>query len=204
MTVADIDTYDWEGHWKEGTTNWDAGKPSPALVELFENEETRSLIPDHGKALVPGCGSGYDVVFLANEKRHVTGIDLSPSCVESLLKNHPDAAKHNYQFLCADFFEFDVPDGGYDLAYDYTFLCALPPVLRPDWAKRYSEIIKKGGVFVTLMYPIDNHEGGPPYAVSEQVYKDLLSAHFDLIFIKDAKGHEPRLGREKIAIWKRK
>lgn len=57
----------------------------------------------------------------------------------------------------------------YFIFFLFRFLCALPPVLRPDWAKRYSEIIKKGGVFVTLMYPIDNHEGGPPYAVSEQV-----------------------------------
>lgn len=44
--------------WKDGFTLWDAGKPSPALVALFENDETRSLIPEHGQGLVPGCGSG--------------------------------------------------------------------------------------------------------------------------------------------------
>jgi hypothetical protein len=44
--------------WKDGYTMWDAGKPSPALVALFENDETRSLIPEHGQGLVPGCGSG--------------------------------------------------------------------------------------------------------------------------------------------------
>lgn len=69
LYLAGIDTHDWEGHWKEGKTSWDAGKPSPALVELLENEETRSLIPDHGKALVPGCGSG-NFFFFSFNRRH--------------------------------------------------------------------------------------------------------------------------------------
>ncbi|KAI9363680.1 S-adenosyl-L-methionine-dependent methyltransferase [Pilaira anomala] len=160
---------DWDGMWRNGQTLWDAGKPSPALTDLFEHDETRSLIPEHGQGLVPGCGSGYDVVFLANEKRHVTGIDLSKTCVDLLIKNHPNATADNYDFMCADFYNFDIPKGGYDLAYDYTFLCAMPLNLRPDWAKRYSEIIKKDGVLITLMFPIDGHEGGPPFAVDEQL-----------------------------------
>jgi hypothetical protein len=56
---------DWEGLWQEGRTRWDAGKPSPALVKLFDDEETRSLIPEHGQGLVPGCGSGN---FICTEK----------------------------------------------------------------------------------------------------------------------------------------
>lgn len=185
--------------WETGDTAWDAGKPSPALVDLFDNPDTCSLIPKHGQALVPGCGLGYDVVFLANENRHVTGMDLSPTCVDLLHKNHPNATDHNYQFICADFFKFDVPNEGYDLAYDYTFLCALPPDFRPAWAARYAQIIKKDGVLITLMFPIDTHECGPPFALNESLYKDLLSSNFDLLFIKDAQGHPSRIGKEKIA-----
>ncbi|KAI8066017.1 S-adenosyl-L-methionine-dependent methyltransferase [Thamnidium elegans] len=202
--MSQEESTDWEKRWQEGNTQWDAGKPSPALTALFENEETRSLIPEHGQGLVPGCGSGYDVVFLANEKRHVTGMDLSKTCVDLLVKNYPNATANNYDFMCADFYKFDAPNGGYDLAYDYTFLCAMPLNLRPNWASRYSEIIKKDGVLITLMYPIDEHEGGPPFAVNEQLYKDLLSSNFDLLYIKDAEGHPSRIGKEKIAIWKRK
>jgi hypothetical protein len=49
---------DWEAKWEQGNTHWDKGKPSPALVSLFENGETKPLIPERGHALVPGCGSG--------------------------------------------------------------------------------------------------------------------------------------------------
>lgn len=50
-----------------------------------------------------------------------------------------------------------------------SFLCAMEPRLRPAWAARFSEIIKKDGVLITLMFPLDDHEGGPPFALSEQV-----------------------------------
>ncbi|KAI8883998.1 S-adenosyl-L-methionine-dependent methyltransferase [Backusella circina FSU 941] len=160
---------DWEGKWQQGNTQWDKGVPSPALISLFENAEAKSLIPESGQALVPGCGSGYDVVFLANKSRHVTGLDMSKTCIEKQLKNHPNAEADNYEFMCDDFYKFKIPTDGYDLAYDYTFLCAMPPGLRLDLASRYAEIIKKDGVLITLIFPIADHEGGPPYAVSEQL-----------------------------------
>lgn len=46
------------------------------------------------------------------------------------------------------------------------FLCAMEPRLRPDWAARYANIINKDGVLITLMFPLDDHEGGPPFALS--------------------------------------
>lgn len=51
-----------------------------------------------------------------------------------------------------------------------SFLCALPPVMRPEWAARYRDIMKKkDGVLITLIYPIGDHEDGPPFAVNEQL-----------------------------------
>ncbi|KAI8969336.1 S-adenosyl-L-methionine-dependent methyltransferase [Mycotypha africana] len=194
---------DWEEKWQQGNTLWDHGESSPALTALFKNEETKKLIPESGLGLVPGCGSGYDVVFLATKDRHVTGLDFSQTCVKKLHEAHPNAAEKNYDFRCADFFNFEIPVEKYSLAYDYTFLCALEPYLRPAWARRYSEIIAKDGILITLMFPIDDHEGGPPFAVNEQLYRDLLSDHFELLYIKDAVGHASRLGKEKIAIWKK-
>ncbi|KAI9470673.1 MAG: S-adenosyl-L-methionine-dependent methyltransferase [Benjaminiella poitrasii] len=160
---------DWDDKWQTGNTQWDAGKPSPALVSLLENEETKALIPEKGQGLVPGCGSGYDVVFLATKDRHMTGMDISQTCVDKLNKEHPDAKTNNYGFTCANFYEFDAPKEGYNLAYDYTFLCAMEPYMRPTWAKRYSEIIAKDGILITLMFPLDEHEGGPPFALSEEM-----------------------------------
>ncbi|CAG8783435.1 3251_t:CDS:2, partial [Acaulospora colombiana] len=70
-------------------------------------------------------------------------------------------------FQADDFFSFEVPEGKFQLVYDYTFLCALPPTLRQEWSKRMSEIISAGGILIALMFPISDHTDGPPYALSE-------------------------------------
>ncbi|CAO3598223.1 unnamed protein product [Absidia cylindrospora] len=177
---------------------------SPALLKLMQDEDTKDLLPLEGVGIVPGCGGGYDVQSLATSRRHMIGLDISKTAVDRCNKTHPDASASNYEFVLGDFFKYPPPAGGYDLGFDYTMLCALPPVLRQDWAARYAEIIKPGGVLICLMFPLVEKEGGPPYAVTVQLYDDLLLSNFDLIHLKDAVGHESRLGKEKISVWKRK
>lgn len=49
----------WESLWRDGITPWDLGGPTEALIaELSE----RALRPR--MTLIPGCGSGYDLVSL--------------------------------------------------------------------------------------------------------------------------------------------
>ncbi|RWV83663.1 hypothetical protein GW17_00054700 [Ensete ventricosum] len=67
----------WEKCWEEGLTPWDLGKATPAVLQLVE---TGSL--PRGRVLVPGCGSGYDVVAIAGPERYVVGLDISTSAVE--------------------------------------------------------------------------------------------------------------------------
>lgn len=54
-----------------------------------------------------------------------------------------------------DYFNFNLgKDDKFSLAYDYTFLCALPIELRTSWGERYAELVRPGGCLVALMYPI--------------------------------------------------
>ena len=56
------------------------------------------------------------------------------------------------------------------------FLCALPPEQREDWARGWARLIATGGELVTMMFPVDpEKEGGPPYAVSPELYTELLT-----------------------------
>jgi Thiopurine S-methyltransferase (TPMT) len=49
-----------------------SGRSSPALLKLLQENK----IPE-GRALVPGCGRGYDVVTLASQSRKALGVPLS-------------------------------------------------------------------------------------------------------------------------------
>lgn len=60
----------------------------------------------------------------------------------------------------------------YDLIYDYTFFCALPPVLRHRWAASVQRLLKPGGHLVCVEFPLTKpiDAGGPPWALRENIY----------------------------------
>ena len=63
--------------------------------------------------------------------------------------------------MCGDFFEFSPTEGRFDVVFDYTFLCAMPPSLREKWAQKMSKLVKTNtGRLVTLIFPIGDFKGG--------------------------------------------
>ena len=90
------------------------------------------------KALVPGCGRGYDVLLLASFGYDAVGVEASEAAVKAAKEEHKKAeekvlypakdeklGKGSVEFVVGDFFD----DGwvkavqaekGFDLIYDYT------------------------------------------------------------------------------------
>ncbi|KAK6138704.1 hypothetical protein DH2020_027566 [Rehmannia glutinosa] len=197
---SDSSTNGWDKCWEEGLTPWDLGSPTPVLVHLHN---TGSL--PKGRALVPGCGSGHDVVAIACAERHVVGLDISDNAIKKateLSSGSPNA--EHFTFLKTDFFTW-CPDELFDLIVDYTVFLCLQPELRSMWARKISDLLKPDGELIALMYPIDNHEGGPPYKVSIADYEEVLHpVGFKATYIVDNElAIAPRMGREKLGRWKR-
>lgn len=102
--------------------------------------------------------------------------------------------------------------GAASLAYDYTFLCAIPPSLRSSWAETYTRLVRKHGVLIALVFPIhgDRH-GGPPFSISPDLVRELLGAQKgedgkeawqELAELKP-KGEGTRPDVERIMVWRR-
>ncbi|XP_040381548.1 probable thiol methyltransferase 2 isoform X2 [Oryza brachyantha] len=141
----------WEKSWEAGVTPWDLGKPTPIIEHLVKS----GTLPK-GRALVPGCGTGYDVVALASPERFVVGLDVSSTAVEKAKQWSSALPNADYfTFLADDFFEWK-PSERFDLIFDYTFFCALHPSLRLAWAETVSRLLKPDGELITLIYLIDN------------------------------------------------
>ncbi|EPS63916.1 hypothetical protein M569_10868, partial [Genlisea aurea] len=171
----------WDRCWEEGLTPWDLGSPTPLLLQLHN---TGSL--PTGRALVPGCGSGYDVEAIACPERHAIGLEISDSAIKKAKELH-SLSRHaaHFDFIKADFFSWS-PTELFDLIFDYTFFCAIRPESRSLWGVKMSELLKPGGELITLIYPIDEHEGGPPYKVSVADYEEVLHpVGFQARFIGD-------------------
>ena len=171
----------WAEMWNRGLSVGDAfdkGCPSPLLVKYIDE----GRIPT-GKALVPGCGRGYDVFALASKERYAIGLELSEVAAESALKYHQELAlpsdkMENAEIQTQNF--FDVPSSyfqDFDFVYDYTFLCALDPSIRTEWAQQMHKVLKPGGILLTLIFHINPERPitqGPPFRVSLEVVEELL------------------------------
>ncbi|KAF2925255.1 hypothetical protein DAI22_06g038550 [Oryza sativa Japonica Group] len=137
----------WEKSWEAAVTPWDLGKPTPIIEHLVKS----GTLPK-GRALVPGCGTGYDVVALASPERFVVGLDISSTAVEKAKQWSSSLPNADcFTFLADDFFKWK-PSEQFDLIFDYTFFCALDPSLRLAWAETVSGLLKPHGELITLIY----------------------------------------------------
>ena len=171
----------WNTIWAKGVKpreSFDTGCPSPALIQLIDQGE----IPN-GRALVPGCGRGYDVVALASGLRYTIGVEMSEMAVtaamahiHSLPVEHKPAS-NNFQIKRESFFHLsEAEDDKFDFIYDHTFMCALNPSIREDWAKKMAALLKDGGELLTIIFPIrEKRTKVPPYRVSMELYRELLT-----------------------------
>ncbi|KAH8113360.1 S-adenosyl-L-methionine-dependent methyltransferase [Phellopilus nigrolimitatus] len=200
----------WDKAWQENLTPWDHGEIQPSLAEALQLPVLNLL--SNGKALVPGCGRGYDVAFIASKLNYdVLGLDLSPSAIDAanayVEKLIPIATPGNVNFLATDFFAFKLAESdGFDLIFDHTFFCAIPPSLRSDWGRQMSNLARPGGFLITLVYPMDGpREDGPPFSVSVENYADALGHQWNMAINKIPFESSPsHKGRERLVVWQRK
>lgn len=139
---APFDTHPsrWEKLWEKGVLlPWDRGVPSPALVDtLNDKKDLLGNARSDGqrkKALVPGCGRGYDVLLLASHGYDAIGLDISESAIKEckvLAEKEGPTYLHGatdpgtYQFIVGDFFSDNwlksvgADESRFDFVYDYT------------------------------------------------------------------------------------
>lgn len=189
----------WSKLWESGDfLPWDRGEPSPALVDLLnEKEDLIGQVTTGGrrkKALVPGCGRGYDVLLLASKGYDAVGLEISDSAVNQCRKlweqegsNYFKASPNHgsCEFVLGDFFKDDwvssaaSSQGSFDLIYDYTFFCALPPEARPRWASRTSQLLSRSSEARLICLEFPTHKppntGGPPFGLMPETYVAHLS-----------------------------
>ncbi|KAK8844828.1 hypothetical protein IAR55_006678 [Kwoniella newhampshirensis] len=204
----------WEERWQQGRTGWDQSSSHPLLVSFLQSEKAGKLgVPTKGRALVPGCGMGYDVHLFAQRGLETIGVDLAPTCVQAAKKwlaSQP-STKGKSEIIVADFFEYD-PEEKFDLIFDYTFLCALPPDSRTAWSRQLVRLSKPDSptTLITLMYPLppQSQSVGPPWPLTEEIYHELLAEDWNLVWAEDVPPDMMRTtgakGGEKLGVWTRR
>jgi len=170
----------WDERYAAGKTPWDYGGVPPQLRHYL------AARPNGGRALVPGCGSGHEIAAFHAAGYDVTAIDFAPAAVERARANL--GPRLGERVLLGDFFTHDFAAAPFDVIYERTFLCALPPDLRAPYAARMRQLLASGGALIGLFY-LGEEMDGPPYALHAADEAQLFPPHLQRV--QDQPAAEP-------------
>ena len=185
----------WDLRYGAQFAPWDAGKV-PAQLRAFVASATAPR-----RVLVPGCGSAWDVRFLAESGWDVLGIDFSTEALEAA---RPVLGPHAGRVRLADFFA-PIAEAPFDVVYERAFLCALPRRLWRDWGTRVAGLVRPGGELAGFFY-FDTGERGPPFPLDSG---DELARLLEPAFERREDAPVPDSisvfeGKERWQVWRRK
>lgn len=157
----------WNAKYEEQNTPWDLGEVSDAVRLLAER-----YFPPQGRVLVPGCGRGHEVIWLAERGYRVTAVDFADEAIRhlreqaSLHRVHPDILHDDIFLLPAQL------NSRFDVLLEQTCFCAIDPSLRDEYERLAHRVLKPGGQLLGVFMEVEGVEG-PPYSTP----LDLVRSH---------------------------
>lgn len=188
---------EWEKRYQRGDMPWEKGEPSPGLVDFLAARRRLRK----GRVLVPGCGTGHDVLAWAKAGFQTVGFDLAPSAVQ-LATERSRKAGLDAQFKQGDFLK-DKPRRRFDWLFEHTLYCAIDPGDREAYARAVRRWLKPGGQFLAVHYLIPDRDG-PPFGTTRDEVVARFSPHFTLIDAWVPRSYPNRTGLELMFWWKMK
>ena len=189
---------DWEALYQANNTFWDHGVASPGLIDYLASNP--ALKP--GEALVPGCGRGHDARALAKASWSVTGLDLAPSSVP-MAERLADEEGLTINYRIGNFLS-DEPPQPFDLVFEHTLFCAIPPTRRSEYVQALLHWLKPGGIYLAVNYMITDDKDEPPFSTTTAELDAHFGEQFELLRRWTPRSYESREGKELMNEWKMK
>ena len=157
---------------------WDTGIPAPEVVRFIAGKTP-------GNAIDIGCGTGTNLLYLAQQKWQVTGIDYAALAIDKARRKLVDYPK---TLLVADvtkLSELALP-GPYDLALDMGCFHSLSGIDRWMYVKGVEKWVKSNGVLLVFAFQPSEYSDvrGIPRADMTIYFKN----NFELINYEQGQG----------------
>ncbi len=170
---------DWNERYNNDDKPWDKGIGTPVLEELVK------IAPQYFRpntnALVPGCGVGHDVAMLHNAGIEAKGLDISETALKLAKEAYPELGD---VWLMDDLFKMDHARSTYDLVWEHTCYCAIPPGMREDYAESVFDLLKENAYFAGVFFTDTGQppEIGPPFSTTRAEVFENFDRMFQLVW----------------------
>ena len=189
----------WEADYQRKTDGWDLGGATPAFKSLAASKRFKP-----GRMIVPGAGRGHDAREFARHGFQVTAVDFSPYVISEMKRLADPQAP--VDVLQHDIFALPHElDGMFDYVLEYTCFCAIDPERRSEYADLVSRLLKPGGIYIDLAFPLDGRPGGPPFAVKNSELLELYQPRGFILLSREVPVNSvsPRRGAEELFLFKK-
>jgi methyl halide transferase len=164
----------WQRRFLQQQTPWDRNAPGPQIAAWLADGTLRAGL----RIAVPGCGSGHDVLALAQAGCEVSAIDYASAAVE-LTQDRLAAANAQARVEQADVLMWH-PDAPLDAVYEQTCWCALHPDHWTAYAAQLRAWLRPGGALLLMAMQCRCESAsvgridGPPYHMDINAVRALL------------------------------
>ena len=162
----------WLERWEQGRIGWHEPDGNANLKKHWPD------LTEGSRVLVPFCGKARDLIWLAERRLDVVGIELSVTAVESFFTEQDlefeidnagklpryHATRRPIAIFCGDYLEFESQP--FDALFDRGALVAVPAEARPRYIEHTKALLKEDAyrLIITLEYD-QAAANGPPFAV---------------------------------------
>jgi len=128
-----------------GTPPWDIGRPQPAIMRLAETGQIT------GSVLDVGCGTGENVLYLAERGFTVTGVDGAPT---ALRKARAKAKRRGLtaHFEVADALNLSMAKRQFDTVIDSGLFHVFSDEERARFIESLGRVVRLGGVYFLMCF----------------------------------------------------
>jgi SAM-dependent methyltransferase len=134
-----------------GTPPWDIGRPQPAIVRLAETGQIT------GSVLDVGCGTGENVLYLAEHGYAAAGVDGAPTAIK---KARAKAKRRGLKasFEVGDALNLPTPERQFDTVIDSGLFHVFSDDERPRFRESLGRVVRSGGTYFLMCF--SDHQPG--------------------------------------------
>ena len=152
----------------QGTPPWDIGRPQPVIVRLAETGQIA------GSVLDVGCGTGENVLFLAERGFAAAGIDGAPTAIG---KARAKAKRRGLDasFEVADALNLPVPQQLFDTVIDSGLFHVFDDDERGRFLKSLARVLRPGGTYFMMCFSDREPGDWGPRRVTQAEIRSVFS-----------------------------